>query len=219
MNILRVLLADDHALVRAGIRSLLQNIPGVEVVAEADDGKQAIEQARTHQPDIVLLDIAMPGLSGLEVAEQLRTETPAVKIVILSMHTSQEYIRRAMRAGASGYLLKGSRQAELELALQAVARGEVYLSPAASKQVVQDWMKQDGEPGSSRSELTPRQLQVLRLIAQGRSRKQIAQELGISPKTVDTFRGQLMEQLRVNDVPSLVRYAISAGLVPGTVPE
>ncbi len=213
MKPVRVLLADDHALVRAGIRVLLQQIPGVEVVGEADDGCAALELVDQTQPDIALLDIAMPVMNGLEAALRVKERFPQVRVVILSMHAEQEYVLQALRAGAVGYLLKGARTAELEVAILAVARGETYLSPAASKHVVGDVLHRSKGDPNELAPLTPRQRQVLKLIARGCSRKQIAKELDVSAKTVDTYRAQVMEQLDIHDIAGLVRFAIKMGLV------
>lgn len=213
MASLRVLLADDHALVRAGMRSLLRDIEGVEVVGEAADGAEALELAARERPDAVLLDIAMRGMNGLEAAARLRERLPEAKVVILSMHTSEEYVLLALRAGASAYLIKDSATSELELALTSVMRGETYLSPAISRQVVDGYVQRVGS-GVGPDPLTPRQRDVLKRIAEGRSTKEIAFELNLSVKTVETHRAQIMERLGIRDVAGLVRYAIRAGLVP-----
>jgi DNA-binding NarL/FixJ family response regulator len=213
MKPIRILLADDHALVRAGIRGLLQKIANVEVIAEAENGLEALQLIRKLKPDIAFLDIAMPELDGLTAAARVAKDFPNVRVIILSMHSDQEYVLRALRAGAKGYLLKGARSSELELAVLAVARGETYLSPAASMHLVADVVRRgSGEPGPL-DRLTPRQRQVLQLIAEGNARKEIAQKLKVSAKTVDTFRAQLMEELNIHDVAGLVRFAISAGLI------
>ena len=220
MSPIRIVLADDHALVRAGIRALLQSIHGVEVVAEADDGREALALIAQLHPDIVLLDIAMPNLNGLEAAARLTKEFPDVRVIILSMHANEEYVLQSLRAGAAGYLLKGARAAELELAVTSVARGETYLSPAASKHVIGDYVQRAAGEASAISDerktaerLTPRQREILQLIAEGHSTKQIAQMLKISVKTAESHRAQLMERLNIHDVAGLVRYAIRAGLV------
>jgi DNA-binding NarL/FixJ family response regulator len=213
MQPIRVLLADDHALVRAGFRALLQSIPDMQVVAEASDGYEALRLVAEHQPSVVLMDIAMPGLNGLEAAARLAREFPHVRVIILSMHLSEEYVLQALHAGAAGYLLKDADAAELELALRAIVRGEVYLSPAVSKQVVADYIRRTGGEPSSLEGLTPRQREVLQLIAEGHTTKEIAQRLDVSVKTVDTHRTQLMERLDIHDVAGLVRYAIRMGLV------
>lgn len=210
---LRVLLVDDHALVRAGIRSLLQELPDVEVVAEASDGAQALQIAEREQPDVVLMDIAMKGMNGLEAAAKLRERQPSVKVVILSMHTSEEYVLLALRAGAAAYLIKDSATAELGLALNSVMRGETYLSPAISRQVVDGYVQRVGV-GAGADPLTQRQREVLKYIAEGRSTKEIAFELDLSVKTIETHRAQIMERLGIRDVAGLVRYAMRVGIVP-----
>lgn len=210
---IRVLLADDHSLVRAGIRALLQKIAGIEVVGEAENGVEALELMEKLTPDVALLDIAMPGLDGLSAAARAAKEFPNVRVVILSMHSDKEYVLRALRAGAKGYLLKGARTSELELAVKAVAHGESYLSPAASVHVVDHVLSRGTAEPSPLERLTARQRQVLQLIAEGNTRKQIAQQLKISAKTVDTFRAQLMDELNIHDVAGLVRFAIGEGLV------
>lgn len=213
MKPIRVLLADDHSLVRAGIRALLQKIAGVQVVAEAENGREALELIEKFKPDIALMDIAMPELDGLTAAARVAIDFPDVRVIILSMHSDQEYVIRALRAGAKGYLLKGARSSELELAVTAVARGETYLSPAAAVHVVDDVVKRVNGEARPLDRLTQRQRQVLQLIAEGYTRKQIAQKLKISAKTVDTFRAQLMEALNIHDVAGLVRFAIAEGLI------
>ncbi len=213
MAALRILLVDDHALVRAGMRSLLRDIAGVEVVAEANDGAEALVTAERERPDVVLMDIAMKGMNGLEAAARLRERQPRAKIIILSMHTSEEYVLLALRAGAAAYLIKDSATSELELALKSVMRGETYLSPAISRQVVDGYVQRVGV-GAGPDPLTPRQREVLKRIAEGRSTKEIAFELNLSVKTVETHRAQIMERLGIRDVAGLVRYAMRVGIVP-----
>jgi DNA-binding NarL/FixJ family response regulator len=213
MGTIRVLLADDHRLVRAGLRALLQSLAGVQVVAEAGNGYEALQLAEQHQPDIVIMDIGMEGLNGLEAAARLAKFTPAPRVIILSMHANEEYVRRSLQAGAAGYLLKGAEPAELEFALQAVMRGETYLTPAVSKQVVQEYLQGGAVKSDPLQDLTPRQREVLQLIAEGHSTKEIAYKLSLSIKTVETHRGELMNRLNIHDVAGLVRYAIRTGLV------
>jgi DNA-binding NarL/FixJ family response regulator len=213
MKTIRVLLADDHSLVRAGIRGLIESLAGVAVVGEAGDGPEALRLAEELRPDVVLLDIGMPGLNGLEVAARLTVLDPAIRVVILSMHTAEEYVLRALRAGAAGYLLKGSAVAELELAVRAVARGETFLSPAVSKRVVDDYVNRTGGAADPLDALTPRQREILQLVAEGHTSKEIAQRLGLSSKTVETHRAQVMERLQVHDLAGLVRFAVRVGLV------
>jgi len=213
MKPIRILLADDHTLVRAGIRSLLQNLADVQVVAEAGDGRAALSLIEMHRPDVAMVDIAMPKLNGLEVAARVTEDFPYVRVVILSMHASEEYVLRALRAGAAGYVLKDADTAELEFAVAAVTRGETYLSPAVSKYVTEYVRRVGEEQSSSLERLTPRQREVLQLIAEGHTTQGIAQTLGVSAKTVETHRANLMERLGIHDVAGLVRYAVRVGLV------
>ena len=209
----RVLIADDHLVVRAGIRALIESIDGVTVVGEANDGREAIELVATLRPEIALLDISMPGLNGIEALTPLREQSPATRVIILSMHANDVYVRLALKAGAAGYVLKSATAAELQAALQAVARGEVYLSPAVSKQVVKGYVDATVSTESPLEALTTRQREILQLIAEGRSTKEVAFTLAISAKTVETHRAQIMERLQIHDVPGLVRFAIRTGLI------
>ncbi len=210
---IRVLLADDHTLVRAGMRALLQELTGVEVVGEAGNGQDVMRLAELLRPDVVLLDISMPGLNGLEVAGRLPAIDPAVRVIILSMHRAEEYVLRALRAGCAGYLLKASAVTELEVAVRAVARGETYLSPAVSKRVVDDYVRRTGGSPEPLDALTPRQREILQLAAEGHSSKEIAQKLGLSHRTVEAHRAQVMERVGVHDLASLVRFAVRVGLI------
>ena len=213
MTPIRVLLADDHTLVRAGIRGLLQGLEDVEVVGEAGDGQEALRLAESLRPDVVLLDVGMSGLNGLEVAGRIGALDASIRVVILSMHSSEEYVLRALRAGCAGYLLKASAVSELEVAVRAVARGETYLSPAVSKRVVDDYVSRTGGAADPLDALTPRQREVLQLAAEGLSSKEIAQRLGLSYRTVEAHRAQLMERLGVHDLAGLVRFAVRVGLI------
>jgi DNA-binding NarL/FixJ family response regulator len=213
MTALRILLADDHALVRAGLRALLEQMPGVEVVGETHDGQEALRLMGELRPDVALVDVSMPGLNGIETAARAAREHPSTRVLILSMHVDEEYVHRALSAGASGYLLKNAARGELELAVMAVARGEVWLSPEVSTKVVRALGKRERSPSGPYDILTQRQREVLQLIAEGRSTKQIAQRLGISIKTVETHRTELMERLGIHGIAGLVRYAIRAGIV------
>jgi DNA-binding NarL/FixJ family response regulator len=209
----RIVLADDHRLVRAGIRSLLEEVPGAEVVAEAEEGREALRLIEKHQPDIAVLDIGMPGLGGLEVAAQAAQVAPRTRVLILSMHAAGPFVSRALRVGVAGYLLKDAAPAELHVAVAAVARGDVYLSPAISRQVVEGFAEGSTAAEDPLGRLTRRQREILQLIAEGRTTKQIAGDLHVSAKTVETHRSQLMERLGIHDVPGLVRFAIRVGLV------
>ncbi len=209
----RILVADDHTLVRAGLVALIAGLPDMRVVGEAADGREALRQVRLLQPDIVLMDIAMQGLNGLEAAGRMRSEFPAVKVVMLSMHANEEYVAQAIKAGAAGYLLKDAAAAELAATLAAVARGELYLSPAISRQVVEGYLH-GGATGLDL--LTPRQREILQLIAEGHATRVIAARLHLSVKTVETHRAQLMQRLNIRDVAGLTRFALAKGLVSPT---
>ena len=210
---IRIVLADDHTLFRAGIRALLAGIAWVEVVAEAADGREALQLIDLHRPDVALLDIGMAELNGLEVAGQVTATYPHVRVIMLSMHAHEEYVLQALRTGAVGYLLKDADTVELELALKAVMRGEPYLSPAVSKHVVSGYIQHAGGAPDALDRLSLRQRETLQLIAEGHTTQEIAYRLGISVKTVEKHRAQLMERLDIHDVAGLVRYAIRAGLV------
>jgi len=207
---MKIIVADDHTLVRAGLISLIARLPEMEVVGEAADGRQALRMVRDLLPDMVLMDIAMPGLNGLEAAERIHGIHPQTKIIILSMHASEEYVAQALKAGASGYLLKDAATSELETALKFVAAGQFYLSPAISRQVVDNYLR--GGPTGVEL-LTPRQREILQLVAEGRSTREIADTLHLSVKTVETHRAQLMERLDIHDVAGLIRYALKKGLI------
>jgi DNA-binding NarL/FixJ family response regulator len=211
----RVILADDHTLVRAGIRALLEKLPEVEVLGEASNGREALDLARIHHPDVVLMDITMPGLNGLEAAARMAKEFPEVRIIILSMHDNEEYYWRALKAGAAGYLLKKAATAELAVALQRVVHGEIYLSREISIKLHKKFPLQEIAGRKSPFEqLTGRQREILQLIAEGQNTKEIAEILKVSPKTIEYHRTKLMIALNVHDVPGLVRFALGVGLVP-----
>jgi DNA-binding NarL/FixJ family response regulator len=209
----RILLADDHALVRAGIRSLLESLPGVEVVGEAADGHEALRLMEERRPDLALVDISMPNLNGLETAVRAAKAHPHVRVVILSMHADREYVRAALRAGAAGYLLKNADRSELELAVRAVGRGDTWLSPAVARTVATAFARGDRGVEGHFELLTPRQREILQLIAEGHSTKDIAERLTLSVKTVETHRAQLLQRLGVRGVAGLVRYAIRVGIL------
>lgn len=215
MEPIRLIVADDHALIRVGFRTLLQSIPGFELVGEASDGAEALELVGKLRPDVLLTDIAMPNMNGLTLAQQVTRDYPEVKVIIVSMHSNEEFVGQAIRAGAVGYLLKDADSGELQFAINSVIRGESYLTPAVSKQMMSSYIQLLDEGQSSVADpLTPRQREILRLIAQGLSTKAIARSLEISAKTVKTHRAQIMERLAIHDIPGLVRYAMRIGLVP-----
>jgi len=213
---LNVVLADDHALVRAGIRMLLEAMPEVTVLGEAADGAGVIDMVERLRPNLVLMDIAMPGLNGLEATARISRQWPAIRVLVLSMHQEEQYVRQALKMGASGYLLKDSATAELARAMQAMARGETYLSPGASKGVLTDYVQRLRSDDATEVHLTPRQRQVLQLVAEGYSTKEVARRLDLAVKTVETHRTLLMKQLGVHEVAGLVRYALRAGIISHT---
>lgn len=217
----RIVIAEDHELVRSGIGELLRRLGGLEVVGEASDGREAVSLVEELHPDLVLMDVAMPGLNGLDATAQITRRFPEVRVLILSQHGNEEYVAHAFGAGAAGYLLKGAGVAELELAVRAVARGDVYLTPAVSRQVVTDYMRRVSADNGAAPRLTPRQREILQLVAEGHTSKDIARLLQLSIKTVESHRTQLMRRLGLHDIQGLVRYAIREGLVqaePGMPP-
>jgi DNA-binding NarL/FixJ family response regulator len=208
----KILIADDHALFRAGLRALLTDAAGRDGVLEAGDGAEAVRLAREHAPELVFLDIAMPVLGGLAAIEQVKAAQPAARVIVLSMHLNEEYIRRALAAGADGYMVKDSAPSELQVAVQAVMHGRHYLSPAAASLLIQQAMPGIREADPLQA-LSPRQTEVLRMVAQGLSTKEIARVLSLSPKTVDIHRAQIMQRLDIHDVAGLTRFAVRVGLV------
>jgi len=209
----RVLLADDHSLIRIGVRTLVEQLGGMEVVGEASDGRMALEMIKKHYPDLVLMDIGMAGMNGLEATARVTKDFPGVKVIILSMHATEEYVWQALRAGACGYLLKDSGLSELELAINAVMKGEMYLTPTVNKKVVMDYMERLDTDQTPIERLTRRQREILQLIAEGNTVKEIAWELNLSVKTIETHRSQLMDRLDIHDVAGLVRYAMRMGII------
>ena len=212
MKTIRVLLADDHTIVRAGIRALLDNAPQVEVVGEAANGAQALDSIETLRPDVLLLDLMMPGLSGFEVLKEAHERFSEVRVILLTVHEEVEYAYQALHLGASGFLPKGAASAELPLAIEHVMAGKKYISPALNQAAALELVRASDSQLPS-AELTPRQKEVLARIAEGQSTKDIALALEISIKTVETFRAQLMERLNIYSIAGLVRYAIKTGIV------
>jgi len=214
MTVRRILLVDDHALVRAGIRALLESLPRLEVVGETGDGLEAVRLARDLAPDAILLDITMPGLNGLEVASRVARSGVGSRVLVLSMHASPEYAARAFAAGAAGYLIKDSAFDELAMALEAIGAGRRYLSRAIDAAQVAEFERRTASGASGLDALTPRQREILQLVAEGLGTRQIAERLFLSVKTVETHRAQIMQRLDIRDVPGLVRFAIRHGLLP-----
>lgn len=213
MRAVRILLADDHGILRAGLRLLLQSIEGFEVVGEAADGREALVLTQKLKPDVVMMDIMMPELNGLDATARIAASSPGTNVVILSMSASEESVLAALRAGAVGYLLKNAPPVELEFALRAASRGETYLCSGVSKYLVDRAVTRSRVAENSWELLTPRQREVLQLVAEGRTSKEIARKLEISVRTAETHRTQLMEALDIHDVPGLVRYALRKGLI------
>jgi len=204
---IRIVLADDHDLVRSGIKALLTMIDGVEVVAEARDGRELVDLLADVKPDLVMTDISMPGMDGIAAIAEIHDRYPHLKVLVLSMYDTVDFVKRAMASGACGYLLKDASPFELEQALRSVLTMGSYFSPAIAQRLMQP-----SEPTAA-DELTQRQVEILRLIAEGRASKEIAFELGLSSKTIDVHRARIMDRLRLNDIASLTRYAVRKGLI------
>jgi two-component system response regulator NreC len=216
MTTLKVLLVEDHAIVRQGVRALLDEEPDITIVGETGEGSEALLMAERLRPDIVLMDLSLPGVSGIEATRQVCERFPTMRVVVLSMHDSEEYVFRALRAGASGYVLKQSTSTELVLALRAVAAGSTFLSPDISQILISDYMRRaetQDRDDEALSILTPREREVLQLVARGLNNRQIAERLHISVKTVETHRGNMMRKLDVHDRAGLVKFAIDSGLI------
>jgi len=211
---LSVIIADDHAVVRQGIRAVLEEVEGLEVVAEAGDGLEAIELIEKHHPDVAVLDVTMPGKTGLEVARELRDSGSGVAVLILSMHDEPEYVLEAVRAGADGYVLKDMAPSELRAAVLAVHEGREYFSGRVTHQLSVGLRQElEEEQRKSRMDsLTPREVEVLLLVARGHTNRGIAEELGISPRTVETHRERVMAKLRIRSVAGLTRFVVEQGL-------
>lgn len=213
MSPIRVLLADDHELVRAGLRLLLEKIPDITVIGEASNGREALRLIDELAPNVVLMDVMMPELNGLEATARAANQFPTTRIVILSMNAGEDFILQALQSGAAGYLLKNINPAELELAINTVVRGGTYLSSAIPTQAIEACLANHGGPTSSLQKLTPRQREILQLITEGSSTKEIAAKLTISTKTVESHRVDLMKALGINDIAGLTRFAIRMGLI------
>lgn len=220
MKPVRILIADDHALVRSGLKALLCQLTGVAVIAEAGDGLEALRLIREIKPEIALLDISMPGLNGIDVTMRASKACPETRIIILSMHADREYVLQALRAGALGYVLKDADSSELEDAISAVGSGKTYLCASVAKGISDEYpdpiRRLSGREISSEalfSVLTARQREILQLISEGNTTKEIASKLDLSIKTIETHRSQIMDRLNIRDIAGLVRYAIRSGII------
>jgi DNA-binding NarL/FixJ family response regulator len=209
---LHILIADDHGIVRSGIRMLIDRQPGMHVVAEAEDGIQAVELAQATKPDVAILDVSMPRMTGLQAAREIRARVPGTSVLLLSMHDDERYYFDALEVGASGYVLKRAADTDLIDAIQAIARGEQFVSPVTERAVIKEWLDR-GRGEELKDPLTPRELDVLKLIAEAHTNKQIAEALKVSEKTVESHRANVLSKLGMRDRVELVRYAIRRGLV------
>ncbi len=213
---IRVLIADDHTIVRSGVRLLLQAEPDIEVVGEAVDGGEALALAESLKPDVVLMDIAMPGMSGLDATRQIKARYPEMRVLVLTMHRSDEYFFEMLKAGASGYILKGAEISELIGAIRTVARDEVFLYPTMAKHLLQDYLSRLKEPENGQPALTPREKEILRLLVEGYSTKEIAERLVVSPSTIHSHQSNLMKKLNLISRHELIQYARQRGLLRDT---
>ncbi len=215
MNKIKLLLVDDHLILREGIRSLLAKVPDMEVIGEASDGEEAVTKVEQLMPDVVLMDITMPELSGLEATRQIKQKAPQVKVLILTIHESDQYLQGMLKAGASGYVVKTSTSSELVSAIRAVHQGDVYLYPSIARMLVEDYVQRVriGEEKNSYEGLTRREREILMHIAEDKKNKEIAQLLGISVRTVQAHRTNLMDKLGAHDRTELVKYAIRKGII------
>jgi DNA-binding NarL/FixJ family response regulator len=210
---IKIILADDHRLMREGLRSLLETQPGIEIVAEAENGRETLQLVQKHKPDVIVMDISMPDLNGIDATRQIVSEFPKIKIIALSMHTNKKFIVEMLTAGASGYLVKDSALEELSKAINAVINNKVYLSPIITSVVVEDY-RVSKSPADILApvSLTPREREVLQLIAEGKTTKEIADYLNLSVKTIETHRMQMMNKLNIHSVAELTKYAIREGI-------
>jgi len=215
MNKIRVFLADDHLILREGIRSLLGKVPDIEIVGEAGEGGEAVDKVGQLVPDVVLMDITMPGMSGLEATKQIKQKYPQVKVLILTIHETNQYLSQMLQAGASGYVVKTTAASELISAIRAVHQGDVYLYPSITRMLVEDYLQrvEGGEERISYEGLTNREREILMYIAEDKKNKEIADLLGISVRTVQAHRTNLMDKLGAHDRTELVKYAISKGII------
>jgi len=215
MNPIRVLLADDHTLIRAGLRMVVVSQPDFTVVGEASDGREAVALAEQLKPDVVVMDIGMPSLNGIEACRQIHDSLPGSQVIMLSMHSDEGYVLRALKAGAKGYMLKDSAEADLASAIRAVTAGKSFFSPAVSKILLEDYMRKLKRTGAEDSFdlLSPREREVLQLVAEGKSSKEVANLLSLSVYTVETHRAKVMQKLNLHNIPELILYAVRKGVI------
>jgi len=214
MGKIKVLIADDHTILRQGIKALLDNQSGIEVIAEAKDGREALTLIERLLPDVILMDIAMPGLNGLEATRRIKKKFPKIKVLVLTMYTNEEYVFQILQAGANGYLVKETAFQDLISAIKAVYRDEAFMSPSISKKVISRYTQRVRETNDTACDiLTTREREILQLIAEGSSSKKIAEALFISPKTVETHRTHIMDKLNIHNRTDLIKYAIRKGIV------
>ena len=215
MRKIRILLADDHQLMRSGLRLLIEQQPGLTVVGEAGDGREVVSVAKSPKPDVIVMDIGMPNLNGIEATHQITQIHPEIAVVILSMHSDEGYVLRVLKAGAKGYLLKDSAEADLIKAVHAVAGGKSFFSPAVSKVLLDDYVRKLKRTGieDAYDLLTPREREILQLIAEGKSNKDVANLLNLSVYTVETHRSNIMEKLHLRGLPELILYAVRKGII------
>lgn len=211
----RILLADDHAVIRRGLRLLLEQQPDFRVVAEAGDGREALQLAESVQPDVAVLDISMPNLNGIEAARQIRAKLPGTSIVILSVHSDESYVLRALKAGVRGYLLKESPESDFLRAIRSVTEGKAFFSPLVSRLLVEDYVRQMQSNGveDSFELLSAREREILQLVAEGKTNKEVANLLHLSPYTVETHRSNILGKLNIHSIPELILYAVRKGLI------
>jgi two-component system response regulator NreC len=212
---IRIVLADDHTIIRSGLRLLLEQQSDFKVVAEAEDGRQAVQLVSKHRPDVVILDIGMPQLNGIEATRQIVALDTHPNVVILSMHADESYVLRALKAGARAYILKNAAEADLIRAVRAVSEGKSFFSPVISKMLLEDYVRQvrEKEVEDSYDLLTPREREILQLLAEGKTNKEVAVLLGLSPHTIETHRGNILEKLNLHSVPELILYAVRKGII------
>ena len=215
MSTIRILLGDDHTVIRSGLRLLLERQPDMTVVGEAEDGRQAVDLAEQQKPDVVVIDIAMPNLNGIEAARQIASHQPKTAIVVLSMHSDESYVMRALKAGARAYLLKDSAEEDLIRAIRAVHEGKSFFSPRISKLLLEDYVRQLRQKGEEDSYelLTNREREILQLLAEGNSNKDVANLLNLSLYTVETHRAHILQKLGLHTVPELILYAVRKGII------